>query len=244
MKRALFIVCLTAFIGLPNIQPVLGKDAPASASQLLQEIEAALRAKDKDALLSLANWQGVSADMKSFQVGMFADMVTNAVKSVKLLPLPADFQPTNEVSGLRYTPSVSIVGLVDVQFTAEGNSMQIPYGKKGSAFCLAGTTEEKLSTPVKKAKSLGIMVVGDASPDAGTFSVSYVYVNGGKDIVREFSGKGNGSEAFWGDYIKSCTVRKTSDTAGSIRLVISEDGRQVYKSKEVATKDPIVYQRK
>jgi len=63
MKRALFIVCLTVFIGLPNLQPVLGKDAPASAPQLLKEFEAALKSKDKDALLALANWQGVSVDM-------------------------------------------------------------------------------------------------------------------------------------------------------------------------------------
>lgn len=244
MKRALFIVWLTVFIGLPNMQPVLGKDAPASASQLLKEIEAAIKAKDKDALLALANWQGVSADMKSLQVGLFADLVTNAVQSVKLLPLPADFQSTNEVNGVRYTPNVSLMGLVDVQFTEEGNSMQMPYGKKGSAFYLAGTAEEKVAVPATKAKSLNIMVVGEASPDAGTFSGSCVYVRGGKDLTKEFNGKGNGSEAFWGDYIKSCTVRKNSDKAGSIRLVISEDGKQVYESKEVATKDPIVYQRR
>ena len=244
VKRALFIVCLTVFIGLPNLQPVLGKDAPASAPQLLKEFEAALKSKDKDALLALANWQGVSADMKSMQMELFADLATNAVKSVKLLPLPADFQATNEVNGVRYKPNVSIIGLVDVQFTAEGNSMQMPYGKQGGAFYLAGTTEEKVAAPARKEKSLNIMVMGDASPDAGTFSGSCVYVKAGKDIAKEFSGKGNGSEAFWGDYIKSCTVQKTSEKAGSIRLVISENGKQIYESDEVETKDPIVYKRK
>ena len=63
-------------------------------------------------------------------------------------------------------------------------------------------------------------------------------------IKENISGKGNLSKAFWGDYVQSCTVQKTSDSEATIQLIISENGKNVFESKEVESKDPIVYQRK
>lgn len=244
MKNPFFVIFLSFLIAMIELQSVLGKDAPTSESQLLKEFEAALKAKDRDALLSLFNWQGVSADMKSFQGETIAETLTNAVKGVKLLPLPADFQPTNELDGVRYTPNVSIVGVVDVQFAREGNSMQMPYGKKGNAFYIAGTTEERFATPAAKERFLNVSVMGATSVDGDTFTGSYMYVKGGKEIKANISGKGNRSEAFRGDYIKSCTVQKTSDKQAWIQVVISEGGKKIFESKRVETKDPIVYEKK
>jgi hypothetical protein len=171
-------------------------------------------------------------------------VLTKEVKTVRLLPLPADFQPTNEVNGVRYAPNVLVVGTIDLQFTSEGDSLQLPYGQKGGAFYIAGTTEQRMAVPAAKEKSLNITVMGSASPDAPTFSGSYVYVKAGKEITKELSGKGNRSEAFWGDYIRSCSVHKTSDKEGAISLLLSEDGKKIYESNEATAKDPIVYERK
>lgn len=182
--------------------------------------------------------------MKSFQEELIAGMLTNAVRSVKLLPLPADFQPTNELDGVRYAPNVSVVGLLDVQFAQEGNSTQLPYGKKGNAFYIAGTTEERFATPEQKSRFLNIIVLGAASgADGNTFTGSYVYLEGGKEIKGTINGSGNRSEAVRGDYIKSCTVQKTSDKQAWIQVVISEGGKKVFESKKIETKDPIVYEK-
>ena len=92
-------------------------------------------------------------------------------------------------------------------------------------------------------KSLNVAVMGTTSPDPITFTGSYVVVRAGKEVKEDISGKGNRSEAFWGDYIKSCTVQRTSAN-GRIKLVITEGTNAVFKSEWLSTNAPIVYQRK
>ena len=87
------------------------------------------------------------------------------------------------------------------------------------------------------------MVMGVTSPEPVTFTGSYVYVKAGKEINADISGSGNRSEAFWGDYVKSCTVQKISDK-GWIKLMISEDGQDIFKSGMMRTNTPIVYEKK
>jgi hypothetical protein len=244
IRPPLSIICLSFLIAVLGLQSVLGNGAPTSESQFLKEFETALKAKDTNAILSLFNWQGVSAEMKSFSGEMVAEMLKRDVNSVKLSPLPAGFQPTNELDGVRYTPNVSIVGVIDVEFTEHGNAMQLPYGKKGDAFYFTGTTEERVATPATKEKSLNVIVMGSASAEADAFTGSYVYVKGGKEIKEDDGGKGNRTVFFWGDYVKSCTVQKTCDSQEWIQLVVSEDGTNVFKSERVETREPIVYERK
>jgi thiol-disulfide isomerase/thioredoxin len=147
MKHILVIVCLSFFIAVPGLQSVLGKDAPASESQLLQEFEAALKAKDKDAILLLFNWQGVPTEMKSFHSQMITELLKKDVKSVKLSPFPTNFPTTIEEGGVRYSLNVSPVGILEVKFDHEDNSMPLPYGKKNGAFYIAGSTEELIAPP-------------------------------------------------------------------------------------------------
>ena len=98
-------------------------------------------------------------------------------------------------------------------------------------------------------KSLNVAVMGTTTFVANggstpvTFTGSYVYVKGGKEIKEDISGKGNRSEAFWGDYIKSCTVQRTSDT-GKIKLMITEGTNMIFKSSWVSTNSPIKYVKK
>ena len=76
-----------------------------------------------------------------------------------------------------------------------------------------------------------------------TFTGSYVYVKGGKEVTGDISGKGNRSEAFWGDYIKSCTVQRNSET-GKIKLTITEGTNTIFKSSWVSTNTPIKFVKK
>ena len=224
------------------VLPAYGKDAPTSESQLLKEFEAALKAKDSVALLSLFNSQGVSDEMKAFQKEITEEILAQEVKGVKLLPLAADHPLTNEVDGVRYKPNVSVVGLLEVQFQQDGNATSLPYGNNGKAFYIAGTVEEKIATPDSPSRMLGITVL---APGTGgdSFSGSFIYVNNGKEIKEAISG-GNWSKVFRGDYIKSCTIQKTSDEQKWITGWVSEEGKKIFDSGTVESGAPIVYEKK
>ena len=144
MKSILAIVCLSFLIGIPSVPSVFGKDAPTSASQLLQEFETALKAKDKDAVLALFNQEGVLARDKSLPNQMIEDLLTREVKSVKLSPLPTNFSSSAEQGNIRYRLNVQAVGSIDIAFT-DGFGTAMPYGKKGEAYYIASIIEERIA---------------------------------------------------------------------------------------------------
>ena len=245
MRSTFFIVCLNVSIMVLGLPMAFAKDGPTSAEQLRSELESAIKAKDRNALKSLFNEQGLSEEMRSIDDGIFDDMVKldNKIKSVKLSPLPADFRMTNEINGVRYFPNVSVVGMVDVQFTEDGNSMKMAYGKKDGAFYIAGTTEETTGKPFVK-KNINVIVMGLSAPEPVTFTGSCVYLQNGKETTEDISGdKGNISKAFWGEYVKSCSVKKTSDK-GWFKLMITEDNQTIFESQETTNQEPVVYEKK
>ena len=244
MKKIHVIISLAALVANLGLQTVLGKDAPATAEQLRSGVEAALRAKDTNAFLSLFNWQGVSTDTnsrvsKQFMSQMMSGVALQEMASVKLIPLPNNSRLTNELDGIRYRPNVEVVGMIVVEFAQKGNSMQMPYGKMGDAYYLSSTVEEKIPGPFTKAKLINIMVMGMV--DIGKFTGSYVVVRNGKEINETIPNRGIG---FYGDYLKSCTVKKTADNDDSIQLTIEEDGKKIFESEEHTNRTPIVYEKK
>jgi hypothetical protein len=222
-----------------GLQTMPAKGAPSSAEELRSRVEAALKASNTNAFMALFNWEGVSEQRKSMMSTMVAAMPKHEWTAVKLAPLPADFQATNEVNGIRYRPSVVVGGWIVVEFTPKGNAAQLPYGKSGDAYYLSCNVAEKLPGPITKSKILNIEVMGLADP--GTFSGTYVFVQGGREIKQNLSNRGAG---FYGDYVKSCTVQKTTGSADSIQLTITEDGKTVFESEEVTNQTPIVYEKK
>ena len=243
MKQLFSIGCLGFIIAICG-QTLFAKDLPTSAEQLRIEVESALKTKDTNALVTLFNWQGVSDDMKSDMKDENADIFNHNIASVKLISLPADFQPTNELNGVLYKPNVIVVGQINIEYSEKGNSVQIPYGTKDGVFYLSSTVEEKIATPATQEKTLNVLVLGLATPDAGGFTGSYVYAKAGKEIKENINGKGNFSEAFWGDYIKSCTVQKTADTQKWIKLIISENGKKIFESEKITNEEPVIYEKK
>src|ERR1039457_6223438 len=105
MNAAPSVVLGVILTGLFGWQSLLAKDAPTSDAQLLEQLETAVKAKDKAAILELYNWDGVPAWVKT---GMSEDVanqwLTRELKSAKLSPLPKDFSSTNEHGNIRYHP--------------------------------------------------------------------------------------------------------------------------------------------
>jgi peroxiredoxin len=147
MKCVATIVLLSLFLRVFNPHDVLGKVPPASESQLLQEFEIALKAKDKDAILSLYNWEGVFIGSQSGMNKIISDALEQPIKGVKLAPLPKGFCSTYEYRGFRFAANVAVIGVIEVEFVSDNYSLPIlAYGRKGNAFYLAGTVREKIVT--------------------------------------------------------------------------------------------------
>jgi len=254
MKHLLNVACLSFVITACGLTSALAKDAPTSADQLRSELESALKAKDTNAVMSLFNSDGGTNDWREsasmremmIMVQTHAMLQTN-VTSIKLLPLPADFQSvqTNEGNGLRSKFNVAVIGMIDVK-SSNGSVEQLPYGKKGDDFFIAGTILEKIP-----GKHLNVAVLAGPNPSLLTFTGSWVYVAGGKEIKVNISDTTNRFKMCWGDYIKSCTIQRTSTNsldrpgfAGWFYFDILEGGTKVFESPQMTNEDRVVYEKK
>jgi hypothetical protein len=243
-----FRAMLPVAIFLVILQPLYGqtKNAPTSAEQLLKRFKVAVTEKDKDALMELVNWQGVSKEMKAQLQELFKPVFEMEAKDISLDPLPENYKGGTEHNGIRYRPNVDVVGYISVKLVGKNLSMtpRYPYGKKNGAFYLAGVIEERVSYPATKEKGFNISVMGLTWPKKVSFTGTCVYMRGGQEYKKDISGdQGNISIAFGADYIKSCKVQKISDF-GTIQLIIYEDGKEIFKSEKIETNDPIIYEKK
>ena len=233
-----------SFLAFATVLNSFSAPPPTSAEQLRSQFETAMKANDTNAVLALVNWKGVSDQMKSDVSMQMAFLAGHSVASVKLLPLPTDHQLTNEFNGVRYYPNVHAEGLVDVELTAKGNNMQIPYGESGGAFYIAGTVQETFDAHAKKSTPLAVMVTGlFPKEDPGILTCSYVYVSAGNERTGSFQFTNSWNISFWGDYIKSCKVTKVSGS-GSYELKIDEANKTVFDSDMVETNESISYEKK
>ena len=241
MKQiTLLVVLISLFSKMPA---AFAKNAPTSRDQLREAVESALKTKDTNALAELVNWQGASDQMKSLTGWVIKDLFKHPYIAVKLISLPDGFRSIFERDGIRYSPNVSVVGMLEVDFSGTDQWVKLPYGKKDGGFYIPCTVEEKIPGPVIKSKALAIMVSGSTTPSAQKPSGSFIYLQGGKEFKEAIDGKGNFNKSFWGEYIKSCTVRKTSPDDDPIQLTIMENGKTIFQSEEVTNNEPIVYKR-
>jgi len=238
MKK-FFSVILFGFAAVFNLSAV-----PTSAEQLRSELESAIKAKDTNAIATLFNLQGVSTDMKSQVFMMATAMVYDGVASVKLSPLPADIELTNQLNGVRYSPNVRVIGVIDIVGIKTGNGTQLPYGELAGKFYLPGTIKETIDTKAPKEKGLHIWISSTSGNQAGIiFNGSYVYLKAGKEITKTVIFTNQMSSAFYGDSIKSCQF-KSSSSEGSAHLWITEDGINVFDSGTLENTNSISYEKK
>lgn len=243
IKQSILIIAalIMAFSGYLHAQ-----GAPATADELLNRFETAAKAKNADAIMELMNWEGVSDEIKTMQQQVVGFILSQEIKSVQLIPLPENYRSGYERDGIRYTPNVTLVGLIEIQYTQKGNVGKIAYGKKNNAYYLVNVVGERIYQPATKEISLNVSVAGTVLPRPVSFEGFYVYLKGGKEIkerILDTSHAGNYSHAFWGDRIKSCVVWKTSSD-GKIQLLINENGKVVFESEWETRNKPIVYEAK
>jgi hypothetical protein len=236
---------LLAFAAVFNSSGAETNQPPTSAEQLRSELETALNAKDTKAVVSLFNWDGVSENDKGMTLDMFIwgldsehhNLLVTNVTSVQLSPLSTNLQAmVNDEkdwqgdNGRRVKFSIPALGEIDVS-TPTGEKIQLPFGKKGDFFYLAAFIAYQAPGMPLRVRVLG----------RSTYTGSWVYVTGGKEVTVNISDRTNQFRAGWGDYIKSCTVQKTSD-AGTMDVDITEDGKNVFQAHDIETKSLIAYE--
>jgi hypothetical protein len=235
-----------------GIASAFGGDAPTSAEQLRSKLESVLKIKDTNGIVGLFNSEmeaneargsaGVREMLIMHQAGALLQ-TSNA--SVKLMPMPAGFPfpQTNELTGLCTKFNIPVVGVIEVK-SQNGSVQQLPYGKKGDGFYLAGINQEKLP-----GQFLDVRVLTGPNTDFLTYTGRWVYVKDGHEISVEISDKTNRFVTAWGDYIKCCEIRRTSiheipGFATWFDFQVIEGETHVFESPELTNEDLFTYQRK
>jgi hypothetical protein len=137
MKNTFLVFCAGLLAALVIAAPVLAKDPPVSAEQLRSELEVALKSGDTNAALLLINWEGVSERMKAFERENMTKAIQHGIVEVRLRPLAADYPLSRERNGVKFSPNVAALGLIEIEFAGQTNAgtttkitRKLPYGKK------------------------------------------------------------------------------------------------------------------
>jgi len=119
------------------------KAQPTSPEQLKDELEVAMKAKDKDKISALFYWVGVGNMMKESSKRNIDQMAEYPAQKIELLPLPDDFQTEFIRGGLKYIPNIKLVGMLKIIYGDDGPptfaDANIPYGIKDGKYYLPNT---------------------------------------------------------------------------------------------------------
>jgi hypothetical protein len=100
-----------------------------------------------------------------------------------------------------------------------------------------------------KSSRLSIRVLAGPNADALTYTGRWVYVKDGQEFSVDISDKTNRFKICFGDYIKSCEIRRTStnETPGFATWFyfdVNEGGTNVFESPDLTNGNLFVYRRK
>jgi len=243
MKITLIFLILFFFSHLTFVTGIYANEAPTTKEQLLEEFEKALVGKSEGAISTLFFWRDVKEKLKSSTLEMMMELSQEKMLNFNFKPLPSDFQSEYIFRGIRSRPNIPILGFIEVKHVPRNSSdgTSLPYGKDGSFYYLTSTVQEKVADANVNSVSLNVVILGNATyPNDDDFAGHCIYLQGDQEIKKEFEGNGNQSYAFWGNKIKSCEVRKTSGKS-PIGLLVSENGKDIFKSEMRAAYEPIRY---
>lgn len=243
LRRAAAATAFLAVCCLSASAPA-GQVGAASQDALAVAVKNAIQNRDKEALMDLYCWKGVDERTRAMQGHMLGYLFKNKIKETRPTALPQDFRSEQIRSGVRFIPNLPVMGMIRLefldQFSGQGTSSSIPFGKEGEQYYLVNIVRGETASQAADSKSLSVIIQGAMTPEPVEFEGIYEYTAGGAKKTESFSGKGNISKPFFGQRIEGCTVRKTSD-GGWIQLIITEGGERVFESEKMEMGAPIVY---
>ena len=256
MKRRVSIAYLSAIIAACGLNVVFATDPPASAEQLRNQLESAFNNRDANAIVSLMCWDGVDSEVKEMESAMMAVETAESGTNIAhftLSPVPTNFQTTvmsfvpdwEGDHGTRGKYNIPVIGMIRMNQLGEdqkGKYPDVPYGKKSNAFYIAHLISYRIP-----GKALNVRV--DNLPTFLAYTGYWVYVQDGKEISVTINDHTNQFRQGWGDYVKYCTVRRTSlkETPGIgsyFEYRITEDVTNViFDSGQMTNEAPNIYKR-
>ncbi|MGI9535335.1 MAG: hypothetical protein ACR2NW_10335 [Thermodesulfobacteriota bacterium] len=208
--------------------------APSTPKELMNKLVQAINDQNREELVSLFNWDGVEEQMKSIPEIVINSLMDGKVKSAELLPLPEDFKKGFLRNGIKYSPNIKLLGIIKISYENRGNEIlgdsKIAYGQKNGKYYLPNTITKKTGYEGPADKTININVIGISVPDPVLFDGMCLYTVSGEEMKKIIKGEGNISEAFWGQEVKSCKIRRLSDS-GSLKLIISVGSETVFESE-------------
>ena len=141
-KRFSHLLGLIGFLALASGLGTPIHAAVTTNSQLLQAFEAALKNKDKAALMALYHWDGVPTWIKENQSDESDDLLTRDFDNASLVPLPANFPTVFSNEVLRAHLNIPPTGWIQFGFT-DGFGTEVTYGKVDGAYYLTSIIIEQ-----------------------------------------------------------------------------------------------------
>ena len=223
-----------------------GNGIPSTAVELASQLADAAEAKDREALLALVKWDGVGQQLRSSHEGSMELLLDYDVAGVGVEALPEQYRQRRLRNRIEYRPNVELEGVLRIRFGANrpagSESVAMPFGFDSEGYRIAGTTETTLEGAVGSGDvSINIIVVGGGAPEPVGFAGSCRVLRSGVEVTETFEGAGNLTNAVWGQTVRNCEVRRTSEE-GWIELRISVSGERVYSSQREEGGNPVVYE--
>ena len=241
--KNIYVKKLTLLLILFLVSTPLLNAQPTSPEQLRDELTEAMKTQDKEKISALFNWEGVDDQMREYSNRNINQMAEYPAEKIELLPLPDGFKTEFIRDGIRYTPNVKLVGVLRIIYGDDGpeaiTDASIPFGIKDGKYYLPNTVTEKTDYKGPADKTINISILGTMAPEAVKFEGQCVYLVSGEEKTKTVKGEGNITEAFWGQEVKSCNIKRLSDE-GSMKLTVRVDDKVVYNS-EMSDKPEITY---
>jgi hypothetical protein len=118
LMKQLVAVSFLVFAAVVDSFSAPTNQPPASAQELLNRFEAALKAKDTNSVLALYNWEGISDENKAVGSKLVAYIVGQGLRdgdAVKLSPLPAGISVEFASGGFHFFPNIPILGVIEIR---------------------------------------------------------------------------------------------------------------------------------
>jgi hypothetical protein len=229
-----FLVCVAA--------ASFCRAAPADPAALVAAVDAALVARDLPALVALVDAEGLSeTDLKKAGpalAGLIPEEGTAQV-SADRLPDGMDLSAPLVYRGKRSELSRAPAGIIRIA-TKQGRAEMtatIPYVKTPAGFLLAGRKETDLGWKGPPDRQLGFMLVEDFPKVPVKFVVRY-----NASGVEQKMESPHYSGVVLGQHIDEITVTGL-EAEFKGRLVLREDGKEVYRSEPIKGGGTFTYRR-
>jgi peroxiredoxin len=204
-KRCSHLLGLIGFLVLASGLGMPTQAAVTTDSRLLQAFEAALKNKDKAALMALYHWEGVPAWIKENQSDEIDDLLTRDFQNANLAPLPTNFPTVFSNEVLRAHLNIQPTGWIQFGFT-DGFGTEVIYGKVDNAYYLTSIIIEQ-----SPATATNDLIVHVQSADGQ--ALRHIFVNAGSpDRIPRLHFR----KLYGGDFL--------TDDQGQMRVPVTEKG--------------------